>query len=338
MISYKEIIMMRKTRKTKQTWSPEESEARYTQRRIERADAGNQPTLTEFAQWLADSRGLSPGTITLRIGSASTFVDAATSRAGCSCARAFRSITVQQIEEFFVEYGKDHGMPARRSMNTAMRSFLEFGTSRGWVGREMRDCVPSLISYRLSDVPRGISDEQLSKLLATPWTGKCPRRDYAIVVLLATYGARRAQVSALQLTDIDWHERTIDFAAHKGGKAIHHVLTDAVAQALGEYLNKERPTSDCDYVFLRQIRPYVRLSPGAITAMVGARTQRCGLPTWHPHAFRHAFATRLLRAGQPVKAIADLLGHRSFDAVSIYAKVDFARLIEAAVEWPEVSS
>ncbi len=329
---------MIKTRETMQTWSPE-SEARCTRRRIERADARNQPTLTEFAQWLADSRGLSPATITVRIGSTSTFVDAVTSRAGCSCARAFRSITVQQIEGFFVEFGKDHGMSSRRSMNTAMRTFLEYAGCRGWVGREMRDCVPSLIGYRLSDVPRGISDEQLSKLLTTPWIcGKCLRRDRAIVLLLATYGVRRHQVSALQLTDIDWHHRTIVFAAHKGGKAIHHVLTEAVAQALGEYLSKERSTNDCDYVFLRHGSPHVRLSPGAITAMVGARMRRCGLPSRHPHAFRHAFATRLLRAGQPVKAIADLLGHRSLDAVSIYAKVDFVRLIEAAVEWPEVAS
>ncbi|MCP4005549.1 MAG: tyrosine-type recombinase/integrase, partial [bacterium] len=167
--------------------------------------------------------------------------------------------------------------------------------------------MPSVIGYRLSTVPRGISDEHLSKLLTSPWTcGKCLLRDRAIVLLLATYGVRRAQVSALQLTDIDWHQRTIVFAAHKGGKAIHHVLTEAVAEALGEYLSKERPTNDCDYVFLRHSRPHVRLSPAAISTMVGARTRRCGLPS-HPHAFRHAFATRLLRAGQPVKAIADLL-------------------------------
>ncbi len=328
---------MTKTGETKQPWSPD-TEARYTRRRIERADAGNRPTLTEFAQWLKDSQELSPTTIHHRIRAASTFVDAVTSGAE-SCAGAFRSITVQQIEEFFVGYGKDRGIGSRQNMNTAMRSFLEFGACRGWVGREMRDCVPSLSSYRLSGVPRGISDEQLSKLLTTPWTGaQCLRRDRAIVLLLATYGVRRKQVSALQLTDIDWHERKIVFAAHKGGKAIHHVLVESVAEALGEYLSRDRPTSDCDYVFLRQRRPHVRLSPEAISAMVGARTRLCGLPSRRPHAFRHAFATRLLRAGQPVKAIADLLGHRSLDAVSIYAKVDFARLIEAAVEWPEVAS
>ncbi len=325
-------------RATKEVWSPE-SPHTYTLRRITRADARNRRTLKTFAKWLAESRGLSPATITVRIGTASTFVDAVASRAGCACARAFRSITAQWIEDFFVEYGKDHGMASRHSMRTAMRSFLEFAACRGWVGREMADAVPSLVSYRLSNLPRGISDEQLSKLLATPWTrGQCLRRDRAIVVLLATYGVRRQQASALQLADIDWHQKTIVFAAHKGGKAVHHVLTEAVAEALANYLRKERPRSDCDYVFLRQTRPHVRLSPSAISVMVSARMQRCGLPPLYPHAFRHAFATRLLRAGQPVKVIADLLGHRSLDAVSVYAKVDYSRLIEVAVEWPEVAS
>ncbi len=55
MISYKEVIVMTKKQKTRQAWSPE-TEAKYTRQRIERADDGNQTTLTEFAQWLADSR------------------------------------------------------------------------------------------------------------------------------------------------------------------------------------------------------------------------------------------------------------------------------------------
>jgi site-specific recombinase XerD len=55
-----------------------------------------------------------------------------------------------------------------------------------------------------------------------------------------------------------------------------------------------------------------------------------------PHALRHAFATRLLHDGQPLKVIADQLGHRSLAEVSTYAKVDHARLLEAAAPWPEV--
>jgi integrase len=95
--------------------------------------------------------------------------------------------------------------------------------------------------------------------------------------------------------------------------------------------------TDCEHVFVRHRRPHVRLSPSAISALVRARMISCGLPPRHPHAFRHAFATRLLRCGQPPKVIADLLGHRSFEAVSIYAKVDYTQLLACAVEWPEVT-
>ena len=330
--------MRQKKRASNEVWTPE-SQHRYTLRRIEQADFRNQPTLRAFAKWLADSRGLAPETITDRIRSASTFVDSVTSGARCCCAQALQSITAQQIEDFFVEYGKDHEMACRRKMRAAMRLLLMFAARRGWTDRELADAVPSLGGYRLSGLVRGLSDEQLQTLLASPWEGgSCPRRDRAVVYLLATYGVRRQQVSALRLVDMDWHERTIDFAAHKGGKAIHHILTQSVAQALGDYLRNERPTSACDYVFLRHPPPHLRLGPVAISTLVRSRMERCGLPPRGPHALRHTFATRLLRAGESMKTIADLLGHRSPDAVAVYAKVDHARLLECGVDWPEVVS
>ena len=162
--------------------------------------------------------------------------------------------------------------------------------------------------------------------------------EWAIVSLLACYGLRRGQVSALQLSDIDWGDRTIEFAAHKGGKAVRHALIPAVGHALVEYLRDERPESPRRSVFLRHRRPHERLSPGAITERVRQRMVERGLPPLGPHALRHSFATRLLCAGQPVKTIADLLGHRSLASIAIYAKVDVPRLLGIAGEWPEVGS
>ena len=319
-------------------WSPT-SEHRYMLRTIERASAANQSALRAFAVWLAETRGLQAGSITVRIGSACSFVDAVTARMGETCAQAFQSLTAEGVEGFFVQYGKDHGMAARRSMRSAMRLFLRFAAEQGWVARELAEAVPSLLSHRLSSLPRGLSEEQLSTLLGSSWErGRCTSRDRAIMFLLVTYGVRRAQVSALQLTDIDWREKTLDFAAHKGGKAVRHNLTPSVAQALAVYLRHERPVSDCAYVFLRQKPPHLQLGPHAISSLIRERMVRCGLPPRGPHALRHSFATRLLRAGQSVKSIADLLGHRSLDAVALYAKVDSARLLESAVDWPEVAS
>jgi integrase/recombinase XerD len=316
-------------------WTPE-SQRTYMRGKIERAWAGNRSTLRAFADWLV-ARGLSPGTVTGRIALACFFVDTITSDARTTCVKAFQSLTADGIEDFFVQYGKNHGIATRRSMSTAMRSFLKFAASQGWGGLELSGAVPSLQRYQLSNLPRSLNDRQLSMLLGSPWgSSRCARRDKAIVYLLATYGVRREQVSTLQFADIDWIERTIDFAAHKRGKKVHHTLTQTVAEFLADYLRDERPISDSNYIFLRQRRPYLRLSPNAITVLVRERMVRCGLSARGPHALRHSFATRLLQAGQSVKTIADLLGHRSLSAIGIYAKVDYARLIEVAVDWPEV--
>ncbi|RKY54127.1 MAG: hypothetical protein DRP93_05505 [Candidatus Neomarinimicrobiota bacterium] len=332
--------MKKQPREKRQAWTPD-SEFVYAQNRIRKARPGNQATLRAFEEWLEKERDLALTTITIRLGTACTFVDDITQRAGMeSVPKAMKTLTPVEVEDSFIRYTKNHGPAVRRNIQASMRLFLRFAAFRGWVSHELAWAVPGLPVVRQAGLPEGLKDEELSIVLNFPWEGcECPRRNRAIISLLLTYGVRRSQVSLLQFEDIDWPGKTILFAAHKGGKAVRHDLTEASAQALADYLRNERPTSDCNYVFLRQRRPYIRLSPEAISLVVNTRMKRCGLAPRGPHSFRHAFATRLLRSGQPVKAIADLLGHRSLAAVAIYAKVDYSRLLEVAVDWPtEVSS
>lgn len=325
-----------KKRRSNQTWSPE-SERRYTQNLIERAVCADQAVLAEFAEWLEETRGVCLGTITVRLGSTCTFVGWVRGGAGGTSAECLSSLSCARVEDFFVEHGRGRGQAARRSMRSALRLFLEFAGGRGLVEPALVDAVPSLHSYRLASLPRGLSEEQVRTVLAAPWgKRRCTARDRAIVFLVATYGVRRGQISALELADIDWSERRIHFAAHKGGKAVDHKLTDAAAEAVAAYLHQDRPSCDSSYVFVRSSPPFQRLGPDAVSEAVKMRLARCGIPAYSTHSFRHAFASRLLRVDQPMKAIADLLGHRSLSAVSIYAKVDYARLIECATEWPEV--
>ena len=82
--------------------------------------------------------------------------------------------------------------------------------------------------------------------------------------------------------------------------------------------------------------PRLPLTPEGISAAIASRLARAGLQRRGPHAFRHAFATRLLDAGLPLKGVADLLGHRKLTSTAIYAKVDRTLLAEAALPWPEV--
>src|SRR5690606_35568549 len=139
--------------------------------------------------------------------------------------------------------------------------------------------------------------------------------------------------------DINWRDHTITFAAHKGGKTVQHHLAPAVAAAIAAYIRDERPDNDERAVFLRKCSPHLAISPGAVSWIVRSGLQEAGVSCSPrgPHALRHAFATRLLGDGRPLKVIADLLGHRSLASVSMYAKVDYARLFEVSASWPEVN-
>lgn len=313
-------------------WRAVESQRAYTRHQIAAAPARWRRSLSEFATWLEQERGLALSSITVRVGSARVFVGALGGAGGVS---SLKRLGVAEVEDFFIDYADDHGVAARRSMQAAMRLFLQFATERGWVRSRVADAVPSMRSHRLNGVPRGLSRQQVRAVIAA--SAQMSSRDHAIVLLLAVYGIRRGQVSALGLGDIDWRGRGITFAAHKGGKTVQHHLAPTVAAAMAEYIQHERPDSAEPAVFLRNRPPHLELSPSAVTWVVRNALQKAGVvcSLRGPHALRHAFATQLLRDGQSLKVIADLLGHRSLAEVATYAKVDHPRLLEVAAPWPE---
>src|SRR3954452_3495089 len=62
------------------------------------------------------------------------------------------------------------------------------------------------------------------------------------------------------------------------------------------------------------------IGTGVVQRAVRNAYRRCGLPHTRVHILRHSVASRLLRAGTPLKEIADVLRHRSLDTSAIYIK------------------
>ena len=59
-------------------------------------------------------------------------------------------------------------------------------------------------------------------------------------------------------------------------------------------------------------------------------------PSMGGHCFRHGFVSRMLKQGESLKKIADLIGHKHIQTTFIYTKIDFKSLAEVALELPEV--
>jgi integrase/recombinase XerD len=295
-----------------------------------------QPLLDAYRTWMQEQRHVCAGTLANRCHYLGGFLHLLGAQA---TAEGLAQLTGDQVERLFLAQARGMGQAARRSLQSAVRTFVRFCLARGMISQPLDWAVPTLRTYRLSSVPRALSEEQAWKILdAVERSSPVGRRDYAILLLLYTFGVRSGQVRALRLDDIHWSDNRIVFRAMKNGKDAWLPLTEAVGEALLEYLQQARPACACPQLFLTSQAPYRPLRRSSnVAAIVRHYIREAGIdtPCQGAHAFRHGFATRMLSQGHSLKAIADVLGHRSLSTTFGYTKVDFNRLDEVALAWPE---
>jgi site-specific recombinase XerD len=295
-----------------------------------------QPILDAYLEWMCLYQHAADGTLKVRAHSITQFLHWLGAQA---TEQGLQTLRPEQIEAFFVSYAQEMGRSSRRSMQSALRTFLRFCLHKGYVSHALDMAVPTLRTYKLSTVPHGLSEEQMQQVLQS--VDRCTdvgKRDYAILQLLYSYGVRGGQVRALRLEDINWGKDQILFRASKNGKDTLLPLTPEVGQSLLDYLQKGRPSLCVPQVFLTSRAPYHPLPySSSLSAIVERRIQATGIdvPSKGAHAFRHGFATRMLRQGHELKSIADVLGHRHLGTTFIYTKVNFNELKQVALDWPE---
>ena len=285
--------------------------------------------IMQFEFFLRDERGLSPHTILRCHSHASRLL--AHLRA---CKRPLAKVTVEDLDAFMIGLTaagwKRSSLPP---VADAIRSFLRFAERQRWCAPGLSATVSAPRIYVDERLPKGLDWEVVTQLIASAG-GDSARdiRDRAIILLLAFYGLRCAEVAELRLEDIDWDNATIQIRRPKQRHSQLYPLDAAVGGAVARYLHDARPPSRSRHVFLHLLAPYGDLGHPSIYYAVtnrlkamGIRGHGCG-----PHALRHACAQRLLESGLPFKHVGDYLGHRSSAATRIYAKVDLKTLREVA--------
>ena len=295
-----------------------------------------QPLFDDYLAWMAHFQHAASGTLEIRAQYLATFLRWLGPNA---TSQGMATLTADDVEAFFLAYAQKVGGAARRSMQSALRTFFRFCLHQGYIHVPLDLAVPTLRTYKLATVPRGLTEAQAQKVLQGVNRKTCVgRRDYAILQLLFTYGVRGGQVRALRLEQIDWIREQILFEPSKHGKASLLPLTREVGESLLDYLQNSRATSSYPQVFLTMRAPYRPLPRSSSLAAIVARCIRAvdiDIPHRGAHVFRHAFATRMLQQGHPLKAVADVLGHRYLGTTFIYTKVDFNSLKQVALDWPE---
>jgi integrase/recombinase XerC len=225
----------------------------------------------------------------------------------------------------------------------AIRSWFKWLASTGSVKQNTASLVatPRLPKH----LPRVPSIEQMNRVVdsvaedAASW----PTRDAAILELLYGCGIRNAELTGLNLDDIQWANEAI-LIRGKGKKQRLVPLGDAAAQALRAYMVEREArlaAARQDYagkttaLFLNlRLRGLGKADGGArlTTRSVGRIVKRIAVQRGlsadvHPHTLRHAFGTHLLEEGADLRAIQELLGHERLSTTQRYTQLTTAQLM-----------
>lgn len=215
-----------------------------------------------------------------------------------------------------------------------LRVFLRYLHRERIVGRDLSLFAQAPPCYRLAQVPRSITAEEVRRMLeAVDRSTVLGRRDYAMLLLMVTYGLRAREVAALTLDDIDWRHDRLRIPARKAGHSTAYPLSSAVGAALVDYLKAGRPVTRSRHVFFHITAPSMPVTQSAVSSRAAHYLHQAGVvgPRLGSHTLRHSCVQRLVEAGWSLKAIGDYVGHASPASTEMYSKVAVETLREVAL-------
>ena len=170
---------------------------------------------------------------------------------------------------------------------------------------------------------RILSEQEMKYFLSLPDIRSSKgTRDRAILELLYSTGIRRAELTGLDIFDLNIYDQTIKVSGK--GKHERIVPVGRVAmQWIRRYLDKVRVNiNTLDPALFIDLNCFHRMKVTTINYIIGEYNSVSRLKKRvTPHVFRHTCATHLLQNGAGIRYIQELLGHASPATTQIYTRV-----------------
>ena len=176
-------------------------------------------------------------------------------------------------------------------------------------------------------LPRTLDVDRLGQLLdELPAETTTQIRDRAMLELFYSSGLRLAELSGLNLADLDLQAGQVRVTG-KGNKERLLPVGGRARTALQGWLEvRSQWAADPQALFVGERGG--RIHP----SVVRKRLQQAGQlglgQHLHPHMLRHSFASHMLESSQDLRAVQELLGHANISTTQIYTHLDFQHLAQ----------
>ncbi|MFC6996110.1 tyrosine-type recombinase/integrase [Rufibacter roseus] len=209
----------------------------------------------------------------------------------------------------------------------SLRSYFRFQVKQGVVETNptLRIKAPKLAKK----LPAFIPEDDFTKLLdKIEFTDDLKgQREVVILELLYGTGMRLAELTGIQLSDVNLAAKTLKVLG-KGNKERILPLNGSLQLALAKYIQlRTAAFPNNNSTFLLVTDKGAPLYPKFVYRVVKKYISMVSTSAKNsPHVLRHSFATHLLNRGADLGAIKDLLGHASLAATQVYTHNSIEKL------------
>ena len=241
------------------------------------------------------------------------------------------SCNVEPIRGFLAHLADSNYSAATMARKIAtLRSFHKWLERTGAISRNPMTIIRTPRQSRR--LPKAITVHDVEQLLAAPEaTTLLGCRDRAMLETLYSTGIRVSELVGINVQDVDEAGQAL-FVRGKGRRERIVPLGTHALRALTAWLQMRRQHGH----ELHAEEPlYInrhggRISTRSVRRKVSKYLDQAGLdPSISPHTLRHSFATHLLDNGADLRAVQELLGHRSLSTTQVYTHLTTQRMRDA---------
>ena len=213
-----------------------------------------------------------------------------------------------------------------------LRTFFQFLVREGKV--ELNPAKLVSTPRQEKKLPKHLSIEEAVRFIETPdLETDLGKRDRAMLELMYATGVRVAELTTLNLADVDFRNQLIRVTGKRRKQRIVP-FGDPAGEAIRNYLTVRdkflfnAPVSKRDDEALFLNYQGTRITTRSVGRMVEKYIRICaGMHNISPHALRHSFATHLLDSGADLRDIQELLGHARLSTTQVYTHVSMEKLV-----------
>jgi integrase/recombinase XerC len=242
-----------------------------------------------------------------------------------------KNIDITKIEEIDIRefigglYKKNSKASISRKL-TSIRNFIEFLIREGKIARNSAKLVPIPKGERRT--PAFLTVDEVFVLVEKPDGNEVlGLRDRAILELLYSSGLRVSELGSIKTGDADLTSSFVKVLGKGGVERMVPIGSKAI-DAIKYFLEKRNELAPkVDYLFINSRGG--RLSVRSIARIVKKYAKLSGIPkNISPHVLRHTFATHLLGSGADLRAIQEMLGHKSLSTTQRYTHASIEKIME----------